>query len=59
MQLGRQNHLAYQEGMKNSLQLAATEFHKIQEPKITKLTRRLSIDASHSVCFHVQPKIFS
>ena len=31
--LGRQHHLAYQEGLKNSLQLAPTEFHKIWDQK--------------------------
>ena len=29
MQVGRQHHMSYQEGLKNSLQLAATEFCKI------------------------------
>ena len=37
VQLGRQHHLAYQEGLINNFQLAATEFHKIWDPKITKL----------------------
>ena len=37
MQLDRQHHLAYQEGLRSSLQLEATEFHKIWDPKTTEL----------------------
>ena len=46
MQSGGQHHLAYQEGMKNSLQLAATKFCKIWEPKITKLKGGYSSNVS-------------
>ena len=46
MQLGRQHHLSYQEGLKNGLPLEATEFCKMQDPKITKLKGGYSSNVS-------------
>ena len=46
MQLDSQHHLTYQKGLKNSHQLAATEFCKIWEPKITTLKGGYSSNAS-------------
>ena len=46
MQLGRQHHLSYKEGLKNNLQLAATEFCKMWDPKIMKLKEGYSSNVS-------------